>query len=491
MSWLIRQISGVSSKKNNNNKHIDQYNNNKLQLNDNTISKNVKIQTTNGHTTNNINNNTNQSQYIFENNTSSNISNVYVKDNNNNNKQHTNDPEYATQHNNNNQYNNNKTKTTTLHNINNNSNNNNIETNTHTLTTPQRNIKLTKIYKLLNNNDNIDLTALRKLAWSGLPIQVRCTVWKLLLGYLPSNKQRQQNTIQRRYNEYITYKQQYCTNTTQQHNSNNISTTPTPTSTSTTTTQSDNDILHQIQIDIPRTSCNNTSNILQHTTIQQSLVDILYIWSMRHPASSYVQGMNDICIPFYIVCLCDILQYDNIKQIDNIDIDINTITNQQLLSIECDVYWLFSILLDSIVDHYTFAQPGIQRMIYKLETLIKMIDNKLYNYLTNDLNIQFIQFTFRMINCLLVRELNIQQIIRLYDTYISVELNGNGFKQYHIYICAALLLHYKQHIYQCNDFQQAIILLQNLPTDQLTDHDIESIIAQAYVYHTQYAQTIK
>ena len=35
--------------------------------------------------------------------------------------------------------------------------------------------------------------------------------------------------------------------------------------------------------------------------------------------------------------------------------------------VEADAYWCLSKLLDSIQDHYTFAQPGIQRMVFKLK----------------------------------------------------------------------------------------------------------------------------
>ena len=41
---------------------------------------------------------------------------------------------------------------------------------------------------------------------------------------------------------------------------------------------------------------------------------------------------------------------------------------------EADSYWCLSTLLDAIQDHYTFAQPGIQRMVFKLSHLVKRID---------------------------------------------------------------------------------------------------------------------
>ncbi len=36
----------------------------------------------------------------------------------------------------------------------------------------------------------VDLDALRELAWSGIPADLRPVCWQLLLGYLPPNRER-------------------------------------------------------------------------------------------------------------------------------------------------------------------------------------------------------------------------------------------------------------------------------------------------------------
>lgn len=36
---------------------------------------------------------------------------------------------------------------------------------------------------------------------------------------------------------------------------------------------------------------------------RQSLERILYVWAIRHPASGYVQGINDLATPFFQVFL--------------------------------------------------------------------------------------------------------------------------------------------------------------------------------------------
>lgn len=48
--------------------------------------------------------------------------------------------------------------------------------------------KLAKLEKLLDQEPVIDLDALREMAWSGLPAELRPVCWRLLLGYLPPNR---------------------------------------------------------------------------------------------------------------------------------------------------------------------------------------------------------------------------------------------------------------------------------------------------------------
>lgn len=38
-------------------------------------------------------------------------------------------------------------------------------------------------------------------------------------------------------------------------------------------------------------------------SVLQCFERLLYIWAMRHPASSYVQGMNDLATPFFVIFL--------------------------------------------------------------------------------------------------------------------------------------------------------------------------------------------
>ena len=57
--------------------------------------------------------------------------------------------------------------------------------------------------------ENIDLNALRKLSWNGVPPEFRPMVWQLLLGYMPTNKSRREASISRKRKEYVDSIPQY------------------------------------------------------------------------------------------------------------------------------------------------------------------------------------------------------------------------------------------------------------------------------------------
>lgn len=63
----------------------------------------------------------------------------------------------------------------------------------------------------------------------------------------------------------------------------------------------DGPIWHQISIDVPRTRPGVL--LWQAEATQRSLERILYVWAIRHPASGYVQGINDLVTPFFQVFL--------------------------------------------------------------------------------------------------------------------------------------------------------------------------------------------
>ncbi|KAK0398023.1 hypothetical protein QR680_002392 [Steinernema hermaphroditum] len=303
---------------------------------------------------------------------------------------------------------------------------------------------------------NVDLDELRKTCWMGIPAKFRPQAWRILSGYLPTNMERREVTLNRKREEYWNCVEQYFhTRFEDQYQ----------------------DTFRQIHIDIPR-MC-PLIPLFQQKLVQEIFERILFIWAIRHPASGYVQGINDLVTPFFVVFVSEFIQDD----IDVGTFDVAQLPLEQLEIIEADSFWCFSALLDTIQDNYTFAQPGIQLKVLQLKQIMCKVDPELHKHLEAN-HVEYLQFTFRWMNNVLMREIPLRATIRLWDTYLS---ERNGFSQFHVYVCAAFLRHFSQKLKEEKDFQGIMLLLQNLPTQNWGDRDIREVTAFAYslmsVYH--------
>lgn len=294
---------------------------------------------------------------------------------------------------------------------------------------------------------NTDLEELRKLSWSGIPRQVRPITWKLLSGYLPANVERRESTLQRKRQEYFGFIEQYYDSRNDEHHQ---------------------DTYRQIHIDIPRT--NPLIPLFQQASVQEIFERILFIWAIRHPASGYVQGINDLVTPFFVVYVFEYIE----EEVENFN--VSSLQEEVLRNIEADSFWCMSKLLDGIQDNYTFAQPGIQRKVKALEELVSRIDETVHRHM-QQYEVEYLQFAFRWMNNLLMRELPLRCTIRLWDTY---QAEPEGFSHFHLYVCAAFLVRWRKEILEEKDFQGLMILLQNLPTMHWGNEEVSVLLAEAY-----------
>lgn len=151
--------------------------------------------------------------------------------------------------------------------------------------------------------------------------------------------------------------------------------------------------------------------------------------------------------------------------------------------IESDGFWFFNFFVDWIQDYYTPSQPGIRRMMNLLGDLTKKIDPAFYKFLTEKHMIDFSQFTFRWMNCLLMRELPLHLIIRLFDAYIA---EGGKFPDLHVFVCLAFLLNFKPHIMKCDEYAKIMMFLQNPPTSKWKNSDVEVLLSKAFLLKSMY-----
>jgi hypothetical protein len=277
--------------------------------------------------------------------------------------------------------------------------------------------RINKFKKILQAS-TINVGELREAAWSGLPSEVRAMSWQLLLGYLPTSSERRVATLERKRKEYLDGIRQAF----DQGNAGDFApVTGIAAAQSSSTIQLrgkarglDEAVWHQISIDVPRT--NPHLELYSYEATQRSLERILYLWAIRHPASGYVQGINDLVTPFWQVFLG---QYITDAEVDS-GMDPGQLPKAVLDAVEADSFWCLTKLLDGIQDNYIHAQPGIQRQVAALRDLTARIDGTLAKHMEQE-GVEFIQFSFRWMNCLLMREISVKNTIRMWDTYLVSE----------------------------------------------------------------------
>uniref|UniRef100_A0A674ACH9 TBC1 domain family, member 22B n=1 Tax=Salmo trutta TaxID=8032 RepID=A0A674ACH9_SALTR len=220
-------------------------------------------------------------------------------------------------------------------------------------------------FKYLLSCPNTDLEELWKHNWSGIPREVRPITWRLLSGYLLANTERRDPVLKRKRDEYFGFL-----------------TTPGQTRLTKTHIDRSTSIFRGQTRLIP---------LFQQPAVQQVLEQILFIWAIRHPASGYVQGINNLVSPFIVVFLSEIAK-----------------------------------------------DPGIQNNVKALEELVSRIDEDIHNCFTDvPYEVEYLQFAFLRMNKLLMRELPLSCSIRLWDTY---QAEQDGFSHFHLYVCAAFLI---------------------------------------------------
>jgi len=116
-------------------------------------------------------------------------------------------------------------------------------------------------FEKILSSDVVNMEELRKLAWNGIPHCYRATVWKILLGYLPTNAARREQALQRKRAEYVdAIAQHYDIDDDSR-------------------TLQEQETLRQVLVDVPRTQPNVP--LFRNDRIKRILSRLLYIWACR------------------------------------------------------------------------------------------------------------------------------------------------------------------------------------------------------------------
>jgi len=105
--------------------------------------------------------------------------------------------------------------------------------------------------------------------------------------------------------------------------------------------------------------------------------------------------------------------------------------------------------------------------------------------------VEFLTFGMSWMNCLLMREISIKCVIRMWDTYLS-EGDGSGtqvgFELFHVYFCTAFLCKFSEEV-RGMEFGEIMGFLQDLPTNGWGDEEVGMLLSQAFVLSSLFADS--
>ncbi|XP_059294687.1 uncharacterized protein LOC132047696 [Lycium ferocissimum] len=346
----------------------------------------------------------------------------------------------------------------------------------------------------------INLEKLQRVTSSGIPDggSLRATIWKLLLGYLPTSRDLWEKELTESRLKYVKLKEEILLNPSELsrrkdkslrflvHNTSsevsesleryNISKEDHPLSLGKTSIWHQyfefTEISEQIDRGLQRTHPDleffSGESPLSRKN-RESMRNILLLFAKVNPATSYVQGMNEVLAPLYYLFSTDSDEHN-------------------AANLEADTFSCFITLMSECVDDFCkqldSSSLGIHSTLSNLSKLLKTNDEELWHHLeykTKPVNPQF--YAFRRITLLLTQEFSLHHILRIWDTLLS---DPFGIQEMLLRICCAMLMCVKSKLLN-GAFTDNLKLLQHFP-----EVDVEHLlqIAQGLTLNTSFHSTV-
>lgn len=363
-------------------------------------------------------------------------------------------------------------------------------------------------------NPLINTKKIKSYCFSGIPDDcngLRSLLWKLLLGYLPSNRGKWNSTLSQNRKNYAEFVHEFVK--TKKNESSDASdllpkakeeakTCPTPTGASKkvviimdstsmddhplstsknsgwNTLFKDRELWDEIEKDTRRTrreislfgqSTNNERIYTYSKQLKKEdpelhsdvLSRILFIYGKLNPGVRYIQGMNELLAPIYY-CFTN---------------DDNPIFKGHS---EADAFYCFSSIMGEAKENFVKSldntDVGIKSRITTLNNLLRKVDQVLWQHLRNE-NVNPQYYSLRWLMLMLTQEFQLMDVLRLWDSLLSAP-NRTEFLNY---CCLAIILNAKEKIID----QEFPVIMQALQKNATTD--IEQLLRKALSMYKNYS----
>ena len=248
-------------------------------------------------------------------------------------------------------------------------------------------------------------------------------------------------------------------------------------------------LMHQIYVDIKRTY--KETRLFAHTLAARALERILFVWAVRHPGTSYVQGMNDIVCVFFIAFVAQFVAGDGAQAThrptpeDTLEADFGALPPTARRAVEADTFWALTRFMDGIQDHYTADLPGIRALVARLDPVLAAADPELAAHLTGlSEHIPWhVALPVSWNSCLLVREMGLANAVRLFDVYIAEIATAGDFREFHVAVSAVLLASEREVLLGVDREERMLLAFQALSWNSAPMAVVETLLSEAFVLH--------
>jgi len=261
--------------------------------------------------------------------------------------------------------------------------------------------------EILDNEVSVDLKKLVDISAHGIPDKVRGEVWKYLLGVTTSDKTEEIKNARKHKQEYEEIEKSI-----------------------------DAERLKSIRNTLKR---QNNWEFLKDQVTQKKIEKILGAYMNFNTDVEYKPDWIHLISPFFFIGL----------------------------SSENEIFWCFDALMRKR-DAY-FSEQSVASHISKFQMYFRSLNPSLFNFFEEE-ELSPNDFVTSWMQSLLAKELPLECLVRLWDTYFS---RPDHF-HLHIYVCLAILSNLREELQELQEFSELKTSLQHLP--QL---NMDEIICQA------------
>uniref|UniRef100_A0A915CSC9 Rab-GAP TBC domain-containing protein n=1 Tax=Ditylenchus dipsaci TaxID=166011 RepID=A0A915CSC9_9BILA len=219
---------------------------------------------------------------------------------------------------------------------------------------------------------------------------------------------------------------------------------------------------------------------IENTSVKTMFLHIIFRHVLSEPQNGYFAGLAHLVVPLFLVYFSEVnnnaVKSQKVGQILFYEQDIKNVSvnlsKEEWNQVELKTAWSFSVLIRAVIDRFDFKyyDTNLKVLLEIFGEFIKLKNPNLYEHVRPFLLTEI----FKWLQHLLVRQLPMHLVIKLWDHYLSKK---GGFTNLHFFDCAAILLKISEKMEELMNSNQ-LDFFSNIRSvlSQWTEEDIDEVI---------------